>query len=257
MMDRIPDFSEILAAGRRAWEEAAPAALNAEELIGATRNEAVRNRLIRADNLGVMKACAAEGRAGAFDLIYVDPPFFSRMNYCAEIKLKSASGKTVPALRGTAYSDAWGGDMEAYLRMLVPRFFGFRDLLSQTGCLWVHLDWHAVHYVKVLLDAIFGAENLINEVIWNYKSGGVSRRRFARKHDTLLFYAKTKDYRFKPQQEKSYNRGLKPYRFKGVKEYRDETGWYTLVNMKDVWQLDMVGRTSAERTGYATQKPEA
>jgi hypothetical protein len=57
--------------------------------------------------------------------------------------------------------------------------------------------------------------------------------------------------------EKSYNRGLKPYRFKGVKEYKDDTGWYTLVNMKDVWQIDMVGRTSAERTGYATQKPEA
>jgi hypothetical protein len=147
--------------------------------------------------------------------------------------------------------------METYLRMLIPRFFGFRELLSRTGCLWVHLDWHAVHYVKVLLDAIFGEENFVNEVIWNYKSGGASKRRFARKHDTLLFYARTKEYYFKPQREKSYNRGLKPYRFKGVKEYRDETGWYTLVNMKDVWQLDMVGRTSAERTGYATQKPES
>jgi DNA modification methylase len=256
-MNGIPNFSEILAAGSRAWEEAVPARLRTAERIGANRGETARNRLIMADNLGVMKSCAAEGEAGVFDLIYIDPPFFSRMNYGAEIKLKSESGKTIPALRGTAYSDAWGGDIEAYLHMLAPRFFGFRELLSRTGCLWVHLDWHAVHYVKILLDAIFGAENLVNEVIWNYKSGGVSRRRFARKHDTLLFYAKTKEYRFNPQKEKSYNRGLKPYRFKGVKEYRDETGWYTLVNMKDVWQLDMVGRTSAERTGYATQKPEA
>jgi DNA modification methylase len=255
-MNGIPNFSEILTAGSRAWEEAAPARLRTAEQIGGERNETARNRLVLADNLGVMKSCAAEGRAGAFDLIYIDPPFFSRANYSAEIKLKSDGGKTIPALRGAAYSDAWGGDVEAYLRMLAPRFFGFRELLSRTGCLWVHLDWHAVHYVKVLLDAIFGAENLINEVIWNYKSGGVSKRRFARKHDTLLFYAKTKEYYFNPQKEKSYNRGLKPYRFKGVKEYRDETGWYTLVNMKDVWQLDMVGRTSAERTGYATQKPE-
>ena len=85
----------------------------------------------------------------------------------------------------------------------------------------------------------------------------MGRRRYSRKHDTLLFYSKSKDYCFRPQQEKSYNRGFKPYRFKGVKEYRDDVGWYTLVNMKDVWQIDMVGRTSAERTGYATQKPEA
>ncbi|MDR2131870.1 MAG: site-specific DNA-methyltransferase [Clostridiales Family XIII bacterium] len=257
MTERIPNLRDILETGYEAWEKAAPAELRVAEICGAARADLPENKLLRADNLGVMKSCARDGQAGAFDLIYADPPFFSRSNYGADIKLKSASGNTLPALRRDAYNDAWDDDPEAYLRMLVPRFFGFRELLSRTGCLWVHLDWHAVHCVKILLDAIFGEENLVNEVIWNYKSGGVSRRRFARKHDTLLFYAKTKEYYFKPQKEKSYNRGLKPYRFKGVKEYRDEVGWYTLVNMKDVWQLDMVGRTSAERTGYATQKPEA
>ena len=124
-----------------------------------------------------------------------------------------------------------------------------RDLLSDTGCLWVHLDWHAVHYVKVILDQIFGEKNFINEIIWTYKSGGANKRNFARKHDTLLFYSKTDNYIFNPQTEKSYNRGLRPYRFKGVEEYEDETGWYTIVNMKDVWSIDMVGRTSSERTG--------
>ena len=69
-------------------------------------------------------------------------------------------------------------------------------------------------------------------------------------------YSKTAKYKFFIQKEKSYNRGLKPYRFKGVEEFQDEVGWYTMVNMKDVWSIDMVGRTSAERTGYATQKPE-
>ena len=141
--------------------------------------------------------------------------------------------------------------------MLCIRFYMMRDLLADEGCLWVHLDWHIVHYVKVLLDEIFGQKNFINEIIWNYKSGGSSKRHYARKHDTLLFYAKSPKYYFEAQKEKSYNRGYKPYRFKGVREYRDETGWYTMVNMKDVWQIDMVGRTSAERTGYATQKPEA
>jgi DNA modification methylase len=257
MTTGILDLADLLETGYSTWEKAAPIALRTAEICGAGACDAPQNGLLRADNLGVMKALARDGRAGAFDLIYIDPPFFSRTNYDAEIKLQSAAGKAIPALRKAAYSDAWDGDMGAYLSMLVPRLFGFRELLSDSGCLWVHLDHHAVHYVKVLLDAIFGEENFVNEVIWNYKSGGVSKRRFARKHDSLLFYAKTKHYYFNPQREKSYNRGLKPYRFKGVKEYRDETGWYTLVNMKDVWQLDMVGRTSAERTGYVTQKPES
>ena len=132
-----------------------------------------------------------------------------------------------------------------------------RDLLADEGTIWVHLDWHGVHYVKILLDEIFGEKNFINEIIWTYKSGGSSKKHFARKHDTILVYSKTDKYYLSLPKEKSYNRGLKPYRFKGVEEFQDETGWYTMVNMKDVWNIDMVGRTSAERTGYATQKPEA
>jgi DNA modification methylase len=155
-----------------------------------------------------------------------------------------------------AYDDHWKTGMEEYLKMLCVRFFLIKDLLSDEGCFWVHLDWHVVHYVKILMDEIFGEDNFVNEIIWNYKSGGTGKRNFSRKHDTLLFYSKSKKYYFNPLQEKSYNRGFKPYRFKGVQEYEDELGWYTMVNMKDVWQIDMVGRTSAERTGYATQKPE-
>jgi hypothetical protein len=113
--------------------------------------------------------------------------------------------------------------------------------------------------VKVIADSIFGGPaHLLNEVIWQYKSGGATKKHFSRKHDTLLLYAKNvRKHKFYPLSEKSYNRGRKPYRFKGVKEYRDDDGWYTLVNMKDVWPIDMVGRTARERTGYATQKPEA
>lgn len=147
--------------------------------------------------------------------------------------------------------------MEEYLVLLTSRLFLMRDLLAEDGSIFVHLDWHASHYVKLILDELFGEKNFINEIIWQYKSGGVSKRYFAKKHDTILFYAKSSQYYFSPKQEKSYNRGYKPYRFKGVKEYKDELGWYTMVNQKDVWQLDMVGRTSAERTGYVTQKPEA
>ena len=216
------------------------------------------NLLAVGDNTAFMRWLMRErGMAGKVQLIYIDPPFYSKANYGSDIKLSSAKLGKMPAMKQIAYTDSWQEGTFEYLKMLCTRFYMMRDLLSEEGCLWVHLDWHIVHYVKVLLDEIFGEKNFINEVIWNYKSGGSSKKHYARKHDTLLFYAKSPKYYFAAQKEKSYNRGYKPYRFKGVKEYRDETGWYTMVNMKDVWQLDMVGRTSSERTGYATQKPEA
>ncbi len=189
------------------------------------------------------------------DLVYVDPPFYSKSNYDAVVRLESEKNPSA-SLRKEAYRDSWEDGMGSYLEMLALRFLLIKELLSPKGSLWVHMDWHAVHYGKIILDEIFGEDVFVNEVIWQYKSGGSTQRRFSRKHDTLLFYGKTKNYFFEPQKEKSYNRGYRPYRFKGVKEYRDETGWYTLVNQKDVWPIDMVGRTSGERTGYATQKPE-
>lgn len=96
-----------------------------------------------------------------------------------------------------------------------------------------------------------------NEIVWCYKSGGASpKTHFSKKHDVILYYAKhAKKCLYNSQFEKSYNRGLKPYKFKGVKEYCDDTGWYTLVGMKDYWLIDMVGRSSKERLGYPTQKP--
>ena len=217
---------------------------SADNLLAAGDNGAFMEWLLREKNM-----------AGKLKLVYIDPPFFSNADYAAEVKVDTDKIK-LAAVKQKAYRDTWENGMEEYLSMLAYRLILIRELLAEDGGLWIHLDWHAVHYVKVIADEIFGQENFINEVVWNYKSGGVSRRRFARKHDTLLYYGKSKKYYFKAQQEKSYNRGYKPYRFKGVKEYKDELGWYTMVNKKDVWQIDMVGRTSSERTGYATQKPE-
>ena len=214
--------------------------------------------LVNCDNMVLMRNLLShKDMAGGIDLIYIDPPFFSGSDYGSGIRLNSGKGRMSHAVRQTVYHDTWENGMEEYLAMLTVRFLMMKELLSERGSLFVHLDWHVMHYVKIILDEIFGEKNFINEIIWHYKSGGVSKRYYSRKHDTLLFYAKSAKYQFHPQTEKSYNRGFKPYRFKGVKEYRDELGWYTMVNMKDVWTIDMVGRTSAERTGYATQKPEA
>ncbi|MDO4545091.1 MAG: site-specific DNA-methyltransferase [Bacillota bacterium] len=214
-------------------------------------------RMALGDNLEYMEFLLKEkDMAGKIQFIYVDPPFFSGSKYQASIQLESEHLGTSKVIKTEAYDDSWSRGMEGYLAMLTVRLLMMRELLSEQGCICVHLDRHVTHYAKVLLDQIFGEKNFINEIIWTYKSGGASKRSFARKHDNLLLYGKTSGYKFNVLREKSYNRELKPYRFQGVEEFQDETGWYTMVNMKDVWQLDMVGRTSKERTGYATQKPE-
>ena len=192
-----------------------------------------------------------------FDMIYCDPPFFTRGDRGTRIPLQSEAVPGISAVHLKAYHDRWTGGTGKYLSELALRLMLMRDALKDTGSIFVHLDWHASHAVKLLMDEIFGEKNFINEIIWTYKSGGATKRHLARKHDNILFYAKSESYKFYQRKEKSYNRNLKPYFFKGVPEYEDEVGWYTLVNQKDVWQVDMVGRSSSERLNYATQKPEA
>lgn len=212
------------------------------------------NQFYQEDNLIVIEKLLKEGCKGKIDLIYIDPPFLTKTNYKGKIVIKNEKSKEI--IEHFAYKDTWENGLTSYLEMLYTRLYLMRELLSEKGTIYVHLDYRTVHYVKILMDEIFGEKNFINEVVWAYKSGGVSKRYYSRKHDTILVYGKTKDYIFNPQLEKSYNRGFKPYRFKGVEEFKDEIGWYTLVNLKDVWQIDMVGRTSKERVGYDTQKPE-
>lgn len=256
-MALISRFAAIAEDSKREYEEMKATEFRVSEEVNSDGSDCT-NILALGDNANFMKTLLDEkNMAGKIKLIYIDPPFFSKATYDAVIKLPPLNGEKMPPIKHFAYDDVWQKDMEAYLTMLCKRFCMMKDLLAENGTIWVHLDWHVVHYVKVFLDEIFGEENFVNEIVWHYKSGGSGKRHFARKHDTILVYSKSKKYYFAPPKEKSYNRGFKPYRFKGVKEYKDELGWYTMVTMKDVWNVDMVGRTSAERTGYATQKPEA
>ena len=80
--------------------------------------------------------------------------------------------------------------------MLTVRLYLMRDLLADTGLIWSHLDWHVVHYAKIIMDEIFGEKNFVNEIIWNYKSGGTSKRHFSRKHDTILVYQRAENTGF-------------------------------------------------------------
>jgi len=147
--------------------------------------------------------------------------------------------------------------MASYLKYMYERLVLMKELLADNGSIYVHCDWHVGHYVKVMMDEIFGYENFRNEIVWRYKSGGSSEKgHYSKKHDVIFFYTKSDKYSFRTLKEKSYNREFKPYNFAGVQEFKDEIGGYTIVNMKDVWSIDMVGRTSRERVDYETQKPE-
>lgn len=257
-MNLISELPEIIRQAKTEYEKLLNLSVDKGKILTAFERKETKNILAHCDNLSFIKYLIFERQMrGKINLIYVDPPFYSKAFYDAVVKLESKKLGISQNIKLLAYEDRWEMGFSDYLLMLTIRFFAIKDLLSSDGCLWVHLDWHAVHYVKIILDEIFGVDKFVNEIIWNYKSGGTGKRSFARKHDTLLVYGKTKNYFFEPLKEKSYNRGLKPYKFKGVEEFEDEIGWHTMVNMKDVWQIDMVGRTSNERNGYATQKPEA
>ena len=185
--------------------------------------------------------------SNSIDMCYIDPPFFSNKNY----EIIWGNGYEL-----RSFKDRWKGGIKSYVVWMEERVKQIHRVLKSTGSIFLHCDWRASHRLRVMLDEVFGEKNFVNEIVWSYKSGGASKKHFSRKHDVILFYSKSRKWKFNPQKEKSYNRNFKPYRFKGVKEFKDNVGWYTMVYSKDVWDIDMVGRTSKERIGYPTQKPE-
>ena len=249
-MSVLEDIMQGISAGRETYMSAAAAAET-----GITQpSGAELSQLALGDNIEYMKFLLSNGYRGSFRQIYIDPPFFTRAKFNSAVVLKDSSGKS-HRIKHLAFDDRFERSLECYIENMTSRLLLMKDLLSDDGTLWVHLDWHSSHYIKLVLDEVMGEKNFVNEIVWCYKSGGSGKKHFSRKHDTILVYSKTKNYYIDIPEEKSYNRGFKPYNFKGVREYCDEDGWYTLVNMKDVWSVNMVGRTSAERNGYATQKP--
>lgn len=186
--------------------------------------------------------------AESFDLIYVDPPF--------------CTGKARGRATGGRFADAWPGGLKEYLRELHPHLAEFHRLLPPRGTLWVHLDWRAAHYVKIQLDTIFGAENFLNEIIWHYRTGGAGRRWFARKHDTILVYARRLGrHQFFPQRGGAYRtdglrRDAAGRPFKSTRRGR----LYFHADgplLSDVWDVPFLSTVSRERVAWPTQKPLA
>jgi DNA modification methylase len=240
-----------------AWPEVAPADLEPTVRVGSGGGQAPLGQLILGDNLAVM-AALKEAYTGRVDLIYVDPPFLTGRAYSARVGRGEDSRKPSEWTTVEGYDDSWP-DGAAYLTMLYPRLTMMYDLLAPTGSLYLHLDWHASAYARILLDEIFGPDRLLNEIIWAYHGPSPIRSAFNRKHDTLLVYTKSKDYTFNVDDVRV------PYNDSTLRTFAasDKAGFGKKPDLErgkvpeDWWYFPVVARLHSERTGYPTQKPEA
>lgn len=258
------------------------------------------NRLIYGDNLLAMQALLAgdpesgiPSMRGKIDLIYIDPPFDSKADYRTKITLPNIDLEQKPTVfEQFAYSDTWKDGTISYLKMMYPRLALMRELLSDKGSIYVHIDWHVGHYVKILLDEIFGKNNFMNEIIWCYRGYEHSESGWNKKHDTLYVYKKNESAIFNWQSvtEELLPQSLKKFKYKDEKgrlycirgrnikgspvkamsnltpddekkypeltfrQYLDEN---TGVKARDWWLVDILMQGNPEILNYGTQKPES
>lgn len=223
------------------------------------------NRLIYGDNLLAIAALLAgdaesPSLRSKIDLIYLDPPFDSKADYRTKVKLPGATIDQKPTvIEQFAYSDTWSDGTVSYLAMLIPRLVLMRELLSDKGSIYVHLDWHTSHYVKIIMDEIFGRDNFRNEIVWWYKdpSGSVVDR-FKRKHDTVLFYALSPFTPFNIDSVRlPYSEGTLHQAAVGTKSFGRVVKVHPEGKLReDVWDIPIINSQARERLGYPTQKPE-
>ena len=241
-------------------------------------NDGWMNRLIYGDNLLAMQALLAgdaqtglPSLRGKVDLIYIDPPFDSKADYRTSITLPNGTVQQKPTvLEQFGYVDLWEEGTISYLKYIYPRLSLMKELLSDRGSIYIHIDWHVSHYVKILLDDIFGKENFRNEIIWYYSTLGRPKDRFALKHDNIFYYGKSANTFFNEKDARI------PYSQQYIDSHfrdRDEQGkqcrrrfdagkwrvYYPDEGMipNDVWEIPYENSMSKERVNYATQKPIA
>ena len=249
-----------------------------------------RNRLIWGDKKYVLPSLLPEF-AGKVNLIYIDPPFNvgSNFSFTATIADNPDTDEDETAtfvkqpnlIEQKAYRDTWGKGLDSYMQWFYETVVLLRELLSEDGSIYIHLDWHVGHYVKSILDEVFGYENFRNEIIWHYPGRErASENKFQSKHDVIFFYAKTERTKINPVRKewereeriKALRRkihkddvgrewfwetrgqahGVEPYK-RYLDEYVDKGG-----ALNDVWDdIQFLRGNHPERVAYDTQKPEA
>ena len=220
-----------------------------------------RNRLIWGDKKYVLPALQQEF-AGRVDLIYIDPPFYTGDDFSFHIRLDGEGFEKEPSIiEQKAYRDTWGTGLDGYLQWFYETVVLLRGLLSETGSIYVHLDWHLGHYAKVVLDDVFGAENFRNEIVWTYRKLARSAAQFPKSHDVLFFYTKGSVNTFNTQFVGLSESTLKRWgdRRRGGKDprtrYATEEESLGAV-MPDTWDIPLPIGANPQKTGYPTQKPE-
>lgn len=262
------------------------------------------NRLVYGDNLLTMQALLAgdpqtglPSLRGKVDLIYIDPPFDSKADYRTPITLPNANLEQKPTvIEQFAYADTWEEGTISYLKMIYPRLVLMKELLSERGSIYVHIDWHIGAYVKIILDDIFEKDNFRNEIIWKrgtVKGAKAVGNQYARNHDMILYYSRSNDYVYhtqylpyteeyiKQRYTKDDNDGRGPYTDQAIgtrseeslKELEIDNRIFVTSNGKrrvkyylseakgialdDSWNdISEVNSMAKENVGYATQKPE-
>lgn len=246
------------------------------------------NRIYWGDNLQVMSHLLKEFR-GKINLIYIDPPFDSKADYKKKIELR---GKKVENdhsnFEDKQYTDIWTND--EYLQFMYERLVLCRELLSETGSIFLHCDWHKSHLLRCMMDEVFGIENFRNEIIWENQGAWVnSDRWFPRRHNNIMFYSKTNKYEFNVLNDDDVNNRINfnrwydfikdnriyadnaPYHDSRFATYvknfeskykREPTGKDVIIDFKgtvlgSVWYIKVVDPKSPENLEYPTQKPEA
>jgi DNA modification methylase len=193
------------------------------------------------------------------DLCYIDPPFNSNRNY--ETFWGDVAEKR-------AFNDRFG-DAQEYINYMRPRVTEIYRVMKKTGSFYYHCDWHASHYVKIMLDEIFGFNNFENEIIWHYKRWPIKQKAFQRMHDVIFFYTKTNDENriFNTILGERSESTLRRWKDKKIVARHDENGMRIPsvseenksegVPLDDVWNIPIIAPSAKERLGYPTQKPLA
>ncbi|MBV7542272.1 DNA methyltransferase [Acidovorax sp. sic0104] len=228
------------------------------------------NRLVYGDNLLAMAALLAgdahsPSLRGKVDLIYIDPPFDSKADYRTKVALPGLELEQRPTvIEQFAYSDTWSDGTASYLAMITPRLILMRELLADTGSIYVHLDWHVGHYVKLVMDEVFGKDNFVNEICWWYKRWSAAASTFQRMHDTIYFYRKSDKYKFNQLFQPLAASTAAVHGNTRRVNLPDDSGRLVTVRteepsrgvqMHDVWEVPFVVAHSQEQVGYGTQKP--
>lgn len=267
----IKGYPELRWAGKRPFTGTCYYPAQLKDSYGSPSDSGWMNHIYWGDNLQVMSHLLKEFR-GKIDLIYIDPPFDSKAEYKKAIKLRGRSAESdTSTFEEKQYGDIWTND--EYLQFMYERLILCRELLSDTGSIHVHMDEKRSHYVKIILDEVFGSNNFRREIVWDIQvlSGYKTiTNNWVRGHDIIFYYSKSSNRSFNKQKQKHRQEYLNRFNKidKTGRKYFDGRGTIVYLDdaiekgkaIGDVWSDIMSFQqlaTSTEKLGYPTQKPEA